>query len=860
MSKHRIVILGNGMVGNRFIEEILKKDCRNKYTITVFCEEKNTAYDRVSLSSYFDGKTKEELSLVPKGFYKDNGIEVFIGERAASIDIKSKMVKSSEGREVYYDTLVFATGSYPFVPPIQGSKQFYFDGYQAFKCGDHKEFVHVYRTIDDLDAIKISANQSKIGVVLGGGLLGLECANALKNLGLKTHVVDRGPALMGVQIDAQAGDVLRNEIEQLGVEVHTNKNTKKISPGKGARYKLQFDDGTSLETDMLVFSVGIRPRDEVARESGLIIGEKGGIVINNECRTSEYNIFAIGECALWNNKIFGLVSPGYKMAGVAADIITGEGNRRFDGADISTKLKLMGVNVASIGDSHGNTEGSRSFSFRDDIKGVYKKIVVSSDGNKLIGAILLGEVEEYGSLQQMMLNEMPLPDDPGSLILPATGDSSVGLGIDNLPDTAIICSCHNVTKGELTKCVDDGATTIGEIKTKTCASTGCGGCASMCKQLLDSELTKRGVDVNTNICECFSYTRQELFGLVRVNSIQTFNELLTKYGQGAGCEICKPAIASILASCWNDYILNEEHLGLQDTNDRMLANMQKDGTYSIVPRVAGGEITPEKLIALGQIAKKWKLYTKITGGQRIDLFGAKQEQLPFIWEELILSGFESGHAYGKALRTVKSCVGSTWCRYGQQDSVGLAVEIENRYKGLRTPHKLKMAVSGCTRECAEAQGKDVGVIATDLGWNLYVCGNGGMKPRHADLLASDLDKDSLIKYIDRFLMYYVRTADRLQRTAPWLENIEGGIEHLKDVIIKDSLGISKQLESEMAHIINTYQCEWRTTVESPENRKRFRMFINSEETDNNVVFVEERGQIRPATEEEKAELANNEIN
>ena len=430
---------------------------------------------------------------------------MFIGERAASIDIKSKMVKSSVGREIYYDTLVFATGSYPFVPPIQGSKQFYFDGYQAFKCGDHKEFVHVYRTIDDLDAIKISANQSKIGVVLGGGLLGLECANALKNLGLKTHVVDRGPTLMGVQIDAQAGDVLRSEIEQLGVEVHTNKNTKKISPGKGARYKLKFDDGTSLETDMLVFSVGIRPRDEVAGESGLIIGEKGGIVINNECRTSEYNIFAIGECALWNNTIFGLVSPGYKMAGVAADIITGEGNRRFDGADMSTKLKLMGVNVASIGDSHGNTVGSRSFSFRDDIKGVYKKIVVSSDGNKLIGAILLGEVEEYGSLQQMMLNEMPLPDDPGSLILPATGDSSVGLGIDNLPDTAIICSCHNVTKGELTKCVDDGATTIGEIKTKTCASTGCGGCASMCKQLLDSELTKRGVDVNTNIC-CLLYT------------------------------------------------------------------------------------------------------------------------------------------------------------------------------------------------------------------------------------------------------------------------------------------------------------------------------------------------------------------
>ena len=853
-SKHKIVIIGNGMVGHRFIEELVDKDFRDNFSITTFCEEKNLAYDRVSLSTYFNGKTKEDLSLMPEGYYEENGVEIFIGDKAESIDRKAKVVKSAGGREVHYDTLVLATGSYPFVPPIQGQKQYYFEGYRAFECGDHKQHIHVYRTIDDLDAIKASASKSEIGTVIGGGLLGLECANALKNLGLKTHVVDRGPSLMGVQIDAEGGIVLRAKIEESGVQVHTSKSTKLITSGKEARYQLQFDDGTYLETDILVFSSGIRPRDEIARKAGLKIGDKGGIVIDSECRTSDEDVFAIGECALWNGQIFGLVSPGYKMAGVAADIITAQGDRRFEGADMSTKLKLIGVDVASIGDSHGRTEGSRSFSFRDELKGTYKKIVISPEGNRLLGAILIGGVEEYGTLQQMMLNEMTLPKDPGSLILPTTEEAAAGVGLDTLPEAAIICSCHNVTKGELMKSVQDGATTIGEIKTATCASTGCGGCSTMCKQLLDNELAKRGVDVNTDLCEHFPYTRQELYGLIRVKGIRNFETLLAEHGHGAGCEICKPAVASILAACWNEYILKDEHYGLQDTNDRMLANMQKDGTYSIVPRVAGGEITPEKLIALGEIAKKWNLYTKITGGQRIDLFGARQEQLPFIWEDLVAVGFESGHAYGKALRTVKSCVGSTWCRYGQQDSVGLAVEIETRYKGLRTPHKLKMAVSGCTRECAEAQGKDVGIIATDLGWNLYVCGNGGMKPRHADLLAADLNKESLIKYIDRFLMYYVRTADRLQRTAPWLENIEGGVEHLKAVIIEDSLGIAEQLEGEMAHIIDTYQCEWKTTVASPEKRKRFRMFVNSDETDNNVIFVEERGQIRPATDDEKFEL------
>jgi nitrite reductase (NADH) large subunit len=390
---------------------------------------------------------------------------------------------------------------------------------------------------------------------------------------------------------------------------------------------------------------------------------------------------------------------------------------------------------------------------------------------------------------------------------------------------------------------------------KACTKAGatCGGCVPLVTQIMKAEMARRGVAVNDHLCEHFPHSRQQLFHLVRVGEIRTFDALLARHGRGLGCDVCKPAAASIFASCWNEFVLKKELAGLQDSNDYFLGNIQKDGTYSVVPRMPGGEVTPDGLIAVGAVAKKYGLYTKITGGQRVDLFGARVEQLPAIWEELIAAGFESGHAYGKALRTVKSCVGSTWCRYGVDDSVGLAVELENRYKGLRAPHKIKFGVSGCTRECAEAQGKDVGVIATDRGWNLYVCGNGGMKPRHAELLASDLTKPQLIRLIDRFLMFYVRTADRLQRTATWRDNLEGGLDYLKDVIVGDRLGIGADLEAQMQAVVDSYRCEWKVAVTDPEVRKRFRSFVNSDAPDERIVFVEERGQIRPARADERAE-------
>jgi len=828
--KSKLVVIGNGPVGHNFLVSLIQSGKAGDYQISVFGEEPRPAYDRVHLTDWFKTRDDKVINMVEEGFYQENEITLYTKDKITKIDRSTKVVTSETGQEVSYDKLILATGSFPFVPPVPG--------YQ-------RENIFVYRTIEDLEAITKAAQKSKIGAVIGGGLLGLEAAKALKDLNLETHVVEFAPRLMAVQIDEGGGKMLRKKINDLGVSTHTQKNTQNIGDGDSCFHKMSFADGETLETDIIVFSAGIRPRDELAREAGLGLGARGGVVINNHCQTTDQDIYAIGEVALWDNKIYGLIAPGNAMAQSACDHLTGCGTSEFNGFDMSTKLKLMGVDVASIGDAHGNTPNSRSYTYVNDREEIYKKIVVSEDDKYLLGAVLIGDAAEYGSLLQFMLNKMELPAEPEGLILPQTDGSSSGIGVDALPDSAQLCSCMNVTKADVVSAVEAGACSISDIKDTTKAATGCGGCAALITQVLNCELEKQGVEVNTDLCEHFAYTRQDLFNIIRVEKIKTFETLIARYGSGLGCDICKPTVGSLLASCWNDYILKKPLHALQDTNDYFMGNMQKDGTYSVVPRVAGGEITPEKLIVLGEVAKRYNLYTKITGGQRVDLFGARSEQLPLIWQELIDAGFETGHAYGKSLRTVKSCVGSTWCRYGVQDSMAMAILLENRYKGLRSPHKLKMAVSGCTRECAEAQSKDVGIIATENGWNLYVCGNGGMKPRHGDLFASDIDDVTLIKYIDRLFMFYIRTADRLQRTSVWMDNMEGGLEYLKSVIIDDKLSVCDDLEGEMSGIVDSYQCEWQTTLKDPERMARFDHFVNSDKSDDNVTFIQERDQIRP---------------
>ncbi|WP_019816576.1 nitrite reductase large subunit NirB [Saccharomonospora saliphila] len=825
-----LVVVGHGMVAHRLVEAVRADDADGTWRIVVLAEEHRPAYDRVGLTSYVDTWDAEAMVLPGAAYTEEETVELRLGDPVTEIDRDARRVRTASGYVRDYDALVLATGSRPFVPPVPGR-----DSPGCF----------VYRTLDDLDAIRDAVERARRGVgrpaaaVVGGGLLGLEAAKALRDLGLSPHVVEMAPRLMPLQVDHGGGAVLRRLITELDVTVHTGTSTEAIETD-GPRLRARLDNGTELDVDLLVFSAGVRPRDELARACGLAVGERGGVLVDSSCRTSDPAVYAVGECAALDGRVYGLVAPGYSMAEVVAADLLGR-QAEFPGADTSTKLKLMGVDVASFGDAHATTDGALEVVVADAVAGTYKKLVVSDDARTLLGGVLVGDATEYNLLRGLVGSE--LPADPAALLAPENRGGAVG--VDALPDAAQVCSCNGVTKGELTRAiVDDGCDSVSALKACTRAGTACGSCVPM----LGTLLSACGVEQSTALCEHFSQSRAELFEIMRATRITTFRELIARHGTGRGCAVCKPAVASILATLGNGHILSGEQAGLQDTNDHYLANMQRDGTYSVVPRVPGGEITPDKLVVLGEVAREFGLYTKITGAQRIDLLGARVEHLPDIWRRLVDAGFESGHAYGKALRTVKSCVGTTWCRYGQQDSVSLAVELELRYRGLRSPHKLKAGVSGCARECAEARSKDFGVIATENGWNLYVGGNGGALPRHADLLVSEVDTETLVRLIDRFLMFYVRTADRLQRTSAWLAELDGGLDHLRSVIVDDSLGICAELEEAMAEHVANYTDEWRGVLADPDKLARFTSFVNAPGVgDPTVSFQVERDQNVPVT-------------
>ncbi|GAA3759096.1 nitrite reductase large subunit NirB [Micromonospora maritima] len=812
----RLVVVGNGMVGQRFVEALRARDRDGRWRVTVLAEESRPAYDRVRLSALFDGVDADELSL----HSPDDGVELRLGEPVTAVDRARRVVTTTAG-EHPYDALVLATGSYPFVPPVDGTDL---------------PGVFVYRTLDDLTAIREHARGRRTGAVIGGGLLGLEAANALRLLGLATSVVEFAPRLMPVQVDEAGGAMLRRYVEELGVTPYLGVATTALRPGPdGTVAALSLADGRTVDAELVVVAAGIRPRDELARAAGLPLGPRGGVLVDAACRTADERIWAVGECAAVDGVCHGLVAPGYATAEVVADRLLG-GAATFPGADTATKLKLLGVDVASFGDAHGVTPGCLDVTFTDPATRSYAKLVLSDDARTLLGGVLVGDASAYPTLRASVGG--PLPAPPLALLSPAGG-----AGAGALPAAAQVCSCNAVTRADLDAAIAGGATDVPALKACTRAGTSCGSCVPMLKQLLDAA----GVRQSTALCEHFDLTRQELFDLIRVRGIRTFSRLVAEHGRGRGCDICKPVVASILASLGTGHVLDGEAASLQDTNDHFLANLQRDGSYSVVPRIPGGEITPEKLIAIGEVARDFRLYTKITGGQRIDLFGARVDQLPQIWRRLVDAGFESGHAYGKALRTVKSCVGDTWCRYGVQDSVGLAVALELRYRGLRAPHKLKSAVSGCARECAEARSKDFGIIATETGWNLYVGGNGGFRPRHADLFATDLGTGELVTLIDRFLMYYVRTADRLQRTAAWIEAMDGGLDHLRAVLVDDSLGLCADLDAAMARHVASYSDEWRDVLDDPDRLRRFTSFVNAPDVpDPSITFAVERGQPVPA--------------
>jgi nitrite reductase (NADH) large subunit len=839
--RKRLVVVGGGMVAHRLVEAMVDRDTAGEWHVDLFAEESRAPYDRVALTTFFSGRDPEDLLLGDTGLWRRDGVRLHLNSPVKAVDTGTRQVHA-RGRVFDYDALVLATGSSAAVPPVPGA-----DLPGCF----------VYRTVDDVTELRAWAtvrggelDRPVRGAVVGGGLLGLEAAGALQAMGVETTVVEFAPRLMGLQVDDGGGEALRRLIEKLGISVRTSTATTRIRAGRNGRVdRMDFEDGDRIPVDLVVFATGVRPRDELARDAGFPVGERGGIVVDDTCAVEgAEDVYAVGEVACIQGRTWGLVGPGNTMAEVVVDRLLG-GEATFPGADTSTKLKLLGVDVASFGDVFAAQPGSLEVVYADPVAGVYKKLVVSDDAQTLLGGVLVGDAAAYASLRPMVGS--PLGSDPTSWLLP---EGSVGRGPApgaDLPDEAGVCSCNNVTAGSIRRAVTEQACTdLADVKACSRAGTSCGSCLPLVKKLMTTELEKAGVEVSSALCEHFAVSRAQLFDIVRVTGLRTFSEIIGAHGTGRGCDICRPVVASILSSLGTGHVLDTDQARLQDTNDHVMANLQKDGTYSVVPRVPGGEITPEGLLVIGRVAQDFGLYTKITGGQRIDLFGARMEQLPAIWKRLVDAGFESGQAYGKAVRTVKSCVGSTWCRYGVQDSVGLAIALELRYRGLRAPHKIKLGVSGCARECAEARSKDVGVIATDNGWNLYVGGNGGFTPRHAQLFAEDLDTETLVRIIDRILMYYVRTADRLQRTAPWLEAT--GVEEVRAVVLRDSLGIAGDLDEAMARHVDSYEDEWAATLQDPEKLAQFVSFVNEPGlSDPSLAYVEERGQRRPATPGER---------
>lgn len=837
-----VVVVGGGPAAHRLADSLHARDTDRRLRVTVVGEESWAPYDRVALSTRL-ADTAADLTL-PATPWDDGHVRLLTGERVAEVSRATRTATTASGLELRWDDLVFATGSSAPVPDIPG-----------------REHARVYRTIDDVDALVAETRElaEKLGrapraIVAGGGLLGLEAAGGLAELGADAAIVHSGSWLMSAQLDEGAGRALGRIIAGKGITLHLGVRPAKVLESSGGVVGVELTDGRRVDADLVVFAIGISPRDELARAMGLELGPRGGVSIDTACAASVPNVWAIGEVASFEGRCTGLVAPANAMAEVVADRLLG-GAAEFTTVDDATKLKLAGVDVASFGDALARTEQALEIVYADPARGLYQKLVMTDDAKTLLGGIFVGDASPYASLRPLLGTE--LSSEPAAYLSASGMEAPAG---DELPAAALVCACNNVAAGTIRDAVNGehggheaSCTELGALKTCTRAGTQCGSCVPLVKKLLEAELKKSGQAISRALCEHFAISRQELFESIRVLELTSFEDIVARLGTGRGCDVCKPVVASILAAQHGSYILDGGRGGLQDTNDRAMANMQKDGTYSVVPRIPAGEITPQKLAVIAQVATDFGLYTKITGGQRIDLFGARLEQLPDIWKRLVDAGFESGQAYGKALRNVKSCVGSTWCRYGVQDSVAMAIQLELRYRGLRSPHKLKFGVSGCARECAEARGKDVGVIATDQGWNLYVGGNGGFQPAHAQLLASDLDDETLLRYIDRYIMYYVRTADRLQRTARWIEDIEGGLDHVRDVVVNDSLGLADDLEAAMARHVDTYEDEWAATLADPDRLRRFRSFVNAPEAaDTPLARIEERGQMRPATPEEIA--------
>ncbi|HFB98941.1 MAG TPA: NAD(P)/FAD-dependent oxidoreductase, partial [Bryobacterales bacterium] len=767
MSKERLVVIGNGMAGVRTVEELLKLEGASRYAITIIGDEPYGNYNRILLSPVLAGEnTIDDIILNTPEWYEENGIELIAGVAATGIDRAAREVELADGRRVPYNRLVIATGSRPFILPVPGNDL---------------EGVIGFRDIADVETMIEAAEKYRHAVVIGGGLLGLEAANGLMKNGMDVTVVHLMDTLMERQLDRTAGEMLRRSLEERGMKfVMPAETTELVDDGSGRVKALRTKDGQEIPADLVVMAAGIKPNITLAKEAGIHC--ERGIVVNDYMMTYDPRIYAVGECVQHRGVTYGLVAPLYEQARVLANHLGGRGWMTYEGSVTSTKLKVTGIDLFSAGDFLGRP-GCDEIVMHDPAGGTYKKLVL--DGNRLTGAVLYGDTVDGSWYFQLIREETDISDIRGRLILGQAHLGDSGHGGDSaadMPDSMEVCGCNGVTKGEIVTAIkEQGLFTLEDVRAVTKASASCGSCTGLVEQILASVL---GGDYSAApsekpMCGCTDYTHDQVRNAIRENGLKSIPEVMRflEWRNPDGCASCRPALNYYLLCQWpGEY---EDERASRFVNERLHGNIQKDGTYSVVPRMWGGLTTPKELRAIADVAEKYDIpEVKVTGGQRIDLFGVKKEDLPAVWRDLNAAGMVSGHAYGKALRTVKTCAGANWCRFGTQDSTGLGVKLEKMTWGSWMPHKFKFGVSGCPRNCAEATIKDFGVVCVDSGYELHVGGNGGIKVRVTDLIAKVETEEEVLEWAGAFIQLYREEARYLERTAPWIERV--GLTHVKE--------------------------------------------------------------------------------
>ncbi|MFS0636599.1 nitrite reductase large subunit NirB [Mesobacillus foraminis] len=789
MQKKKLVLVGNGMAGVRTIEEIIKVSAE-EFEITIFGSEPHPNYNRILLSKVLQGDTKvTDITLNDWDWYRENNIELYTGETVTGIDSENKVVTTDSGRTQPYDELILATGSLPFMLPLPGAD---------------KEGVTAFRDIRDTDIMLDASKKFKKAAVIGGGLLGLEAARGLLNLGMEVSVIHIAPYLMERQLDPTAAKLLQTELEKQGMNFLLEKNTEEIV-GKDRVEGLKFKDGSFLEADLVVMAVGIKPNVELAKTSGIPVNR--GIVVDDYMRTGISNVYAVGECAEHRGIVYGLVAPLYEQGKALAADLCGKAAKPYEGSVLSTQLKVSGVEVFSAGDFMED-ETKKSIKVFDEQEGVYKKIVLR--GNQIVGAVLFGDSKDGNRLFSMIQKQSDISDTSKvALLQPVGGEAEESLVAAMAADD-IICGCNGVSKGTIVQAIQEkGCTSVDAIKACTSASRSCGGCKPLVADLLQHTLGAEfdGQAKTEAVCSCTTLSREEIVAEIREKGLTHVKEVMNVLGWETeeGCSKCRPALNYYLGMV--NPVQYQDERESRFVNERMHANIQKDGTYSVVPRMYGGVTNSKDLRKIADVVDKYDIpLVKMTGGQRIDLLGVKKEDVPKVWEDL---NMPSGFAYGKSLRTVKTCVGEQFCRFGTQDSISLGIALEKKYEGLATPHKVKMAVSACPRNCAESGIKDLGVVGIDGGWEIYVGGNGGTHLRAADLLYKVKTDEEVIEITSAYLQYYRETANYLERTSAWIERV--GLQHVKEVL--DDLKTRKDLCGRMEEALSTYKDPWKEILE-----------------------------------------------